>query len=155
VGWQDRDWAKLRDDELAALYSFRKSSRPEPRSSIRTIVWSGVVLLALAVAGFAYSQLPQSAIGSHAPALPPAVVYGELGTFFGESGACTEFELLATGSWRCDTFQPDDGPALLHTRFARAAPYDGPCTHLKVDQTSAHWVCLSIAPPTAPDGVDR
>jgi hypothetical protein len=86
-------------------------------------------------------------------ALPPAVVYGQLGTFAGDPGACIELELVGAGRWRCDTFQLKIGLMLRYTRFAEATPYDGPCAHLKADQASGRWVCVSVT-PAASNGVN-
>ncbi|HEX6788530.1 MAG TPA: hypothetical protein VF091_04745 [Gaiellaceae bacterium] len=137
------------------MYGFRKPSASQSRPSLRTTVWICVSILVLAVGGFAYTQMPHDRNGAARSSAPtPAVVYGQLGTFSGEPGACTEYELLATGGWRCDTFQLQMGPMRDYTRFAAAVPYDGPCAHLMADQTSGRWVCVEAHLPQEPTGVN-
>jgi hypothetical protein len=150
VGWQDRDWAKLRDDELDALYGFRQP--PSGRSlSTRRVVWGATAVLVVAVFGFAYTQMPHAHGPVYGVIVPsPDVIYGQPTELSGELGVCTEMSTDASGSWQCISIDLNT----RHLRVAPAAPYDGPCAHLSADQTSGRWVCLSDHPvPTpAPSG---
>jgi hypothetical protein len=136
VGWQDRDWARLSDDELETLYGVERG-RSFPT---RTVVWTALAVVTAAVAAFGWTQR------EHAPPPVPAapeVVYGDA---LGPVNACTEYELDTAGSWHCIVIS-QNAPG---TRIARAAPYDGPCAHLRADQADGRWTCVSaraVAPP--------
>jgi len=151
VGWQDRDWAKLGDAELEALYGTRRPRATPARRWgrwKRSIVWPATALLVLAVARFAYTQ---RAIPS--PFAPtPKVLYGTRATLAGQPGVCTEFTADTSGRWTCADLQ------LLTLAYADAqvipaTPYSGPCTDLRADQDEGRWICLADTPgaPEAPD----
>lgn len=132
MGWQDRDWARQPDEQAKA--------------SPRQVVWIVVAALALAVGGFAYTQRPHtpgSVYGVTPP--PPYVIYGQPTEQSGVLGVCTEYEFGGT-AWRCDVVDLN----AAHLRVARAAPYDGPCTHMSVDQSTGRWICISARPAGTP-----
>ena len=132
MGWQDRDWARVPDDD--------------PHSATRAVVWSVVGVLVLAGSLFAISQRPHTTGPGFGVAPPgPDVIYGQPSEVSGQLGVCTEYEVQASG-WMCTVIDLNAG----HLRVARAAPYDGPCTHLSVDQTTGRWVCVSARPTGAP-----
>jgi len=147
MGWQDRDWAKLGDEELDAMYGFRKPpSDGGGTDSPRRVVWTVVGVLVLAVAGFAYLQLPHTAApGYGVTPAQPDVIYGQPTEQSGVLGVCTEYEVAGT-SWRCDVVDLNAS----HLRVAHAAPFDGPRTHMSVDQTTGRWVCISVRPAGTP-----
>jgi hypothetical protein len=132
MGWQDRDWARQPDEQANA--------------SPRQVVWIVVGALALAVGGFAYKQLPHTP-GPVYGVTPtqPDVIYGQPTEQSGVLGVCTEYEVAGT-AWRCNVVDLN----AAHLRVARAAPYDGPCTHMSVDQTTGRWVCISVRPAGTP-----
>ena len=142
MGWQNRDWARLSEDELEALYGVEPRRRTLP---VRRLVWGAVAVLCAAVGAFGWTQREQAP--PPLPAAPPDVVYGDE---VGPLNACTEYELDAAGTWRC-TIVTQNAPG---TRISRAAPYDGPCAHLRADQTDGRWTCVSTraAAPPAPSG---
>ena len=138
MGWESRDWARLSEEELEALYGVeRKRSLPT-----RSVVWSALAILTATVAVFGWTQ--RTAAPPATPA-PPDVVYGDA---LGPLNACIEYELDAAGTWHCTSIS-QNAPG---TRIARAAPYDGPCAHLRADQTDGRWTCVSAraAVPPAP-----
>jgi hypothetical protein len=47
VGWQDRDWARLNDDELEELYRISPGNRT---LSARRVVWTALAIGVVAVA---------------------------------------------------------------------------------------------------------
>jgi hypothetical protein len=144
MGWRERDWAKFRDDELEALYSFR---RPTSARTINTrrVVWTAVAALSTAVFGFGWTQrgVPHASV-----ALAPAVLFGipAQRDVFGD-GVCTELLFVGTG-WRCQVVEAN----LDHVPVLRATPYDGPCSHLRVD--GKRWICLQAGPAAQPPPVD-
>jgi hypothetical protein len=148
VGWQDRDWARLRDDELDALYGFRKPPSGGRGVSTRWVVWGAVAAAVIAVSGFGYTQVPRTPPVNGVVNSGPDVIYGQPTAQGGLLGVCTEMSVDVTGIWRCTSIALNTG----HTRVARAAPYDGPCAHLSADQTTGRWVCISARPDgTAPE----
>jgi hypothetical protein len=147
MGWQDRDWAKLRDDELDQLYGMRRPPEGGRTISPRKIVWGALVVLVLAVGGFAFTQLP------HAPApvygkLPgePDVIYGNPAQLSGELGVCTEYVVDRAGAWQCTVIDLNT----RHLRVARAQTFEGTCAHLIADQPTGRWLCVSDRPAEAP-----
>jgi hypothetical protein len=147
VGWQDRDWAKLRDEELEALYGFRKPAAGRTVSH-RKIVWSTVAVLVVAVFGFASTQMPHANAPGYGVNEPePDVIYGAPTELTGQLGVCTDMSVDLSGTWQCISVDLNT----RHLRVARPAPYDGPCGHLSADQTTGRWVCVSARPDgTAP-----
>jgi hypothetical protein len=138
MGWQDRDWAKLDDEELNTLYGARRVAA----FPTRRVVWA-VVAVVVAFGAFAVTHREHPPIGSPSLVAPTAaVIYGTPETFVGQPAACTDYQLGATGQWQCFVVQQTTGAQ----RVARAAPYDGPCAHLSADQTTGRWVCLSTRP---------
>jgi hypothetical protein len=146
MGWRERDWAKLREDELEALYSFRRPT-PSRTLSTRRVVWTATAALSAAVFGFGWTQRE---VPPKPPASPPApsAMFGIAAheSMFGD-GVCTEL-LFIEGRWLCSTIELNNN----HVPVIRATPYDGPCSHLKVD--GSHWVCLQARPTTQPPPVD-
>jgi hypothetical protein len=147
MGWQDRDWAKLGDDELEVLYAFRRSSRGR-RVSTRALVWSCTAAMLLAVVGFAAYERPHGD-SLFAPA-QASVIYGYRGTSTavdarapgGLDTVCIEMVQHVDGAWSCIDYWIDD----RHVPVVVGHVYSGPCTHLRVDQQSGDWVCLSGVP---------
>jgi hypothetical protein len=72
VGWRDREWAKLDDDELRALYGVEGAVASGRTGHARAVVWGAVAVLALAVAGFGATLLPHSHGASAQQAKPAA-----------------------------------------------------------------------------------
>jgi len=132
VGWRDRDYARLREEELEALYGFRTPSRPRTISA-RQVVWTSVGVLGVAVLGFGLTQRQHPA----RPLPQPSVLYGQ--PVAGQEGACTDLQLDASGQWACGEYTG----TIEHLPVVTPAPYDGPCTHLVADQSRGRWVCLS------------
>jgi hypothetical protein len=144
MGWQDRDWAKLRDDELDAIYAFRKS--PATRS-LRALVWAALGVATLAVVGFALYERPHRKVFAVDEARS-AVRFGDRGTSTavaptapgGVDTVCVEKAEQADGSWLCldawviDQYSPP---------VAEAHPYPGACTHERVDESAGRWLCVS------------
>ena len=147
MGWQDRDWAKLRNDELEQLYGVRKPPESGRTISPRRIIWGAVLVLVLAVAGFAYTQMPHPAapVYGELPAQPD-VIYGNPAQQAGELGVCTEYVTDASGAWQCTVIDLNT----RHLRVARAQTFDGPCAHLTADQPTGRWLCVSDRPAEAP-----
>jgi hypothetical protein len=140
VGWQDRDWARLRDEELEALYGFRKPADGRTLST-RKVVWTSTLVLTLAVFGFAYTQMP------HSPR--PAYVQPQQDVLYGDQtvlGICTEYVADTTGRWQCTSIELNTN----HLPVARARPFDGRCAHLTVDETMGRWLCVSDRPAETP-----
>ncbi|MDX6441329.1 MAG: hypothetical protein QOE43_1058 [Gaiellaceae bacterium] len=132
MGWQERDWARQPDDGA--------------QMSLRQVVWIVVGALVLAVAGYAWTQLPHRTVPPYGVApTQPDVIYGQPTEQAGILGVCTEYE-VAAGAWRCNVVDLNSS----HLRVARAEPYDGPCTHMSVDQTTGRWVCISVRPAGTP-----
>jgi len=150
VGGRDRDWAKLDEDEPHVLDGLDHGAAgrhaPAPgHDHTRAIVWGALAVLVLAVGGFAYTQVP------HDRPAPPPEPHATFGTptselhAEGPDGLCTEVEWDAPRAlWRCDSVFVSGGP------IGRAAPYDGPCAHLIVDQSLGRWTCLTTHAPAAP-----
>jgi hypothetical protein len=144
MGWKDRDWAKLDDDQLEQLYRL-PSRRPVSR---RVSALAGIAV-ACTVAFAAYTQRPSP------PRIPsmPAILYGDRDTFGdGESGgypmACTD-ELIVNDLWHCREWSVDT----TNARIVEPKAYVGPCTHVRADQELGRWVCLGETPPApAPSG---
>ena len=134
VGWRERDYARLREEELEALYGFRTPSRPR-RTSTRQVVWVSVGALSVAVLGFGLTQRQHPP----RPVPQPSVLYGQPVQFADEDGACVDYELDAYGHWACGEF---DGN-MQHLPVITPPQYEGPCTHLLADQSRGRWVCLS------------
>lgn len=138
MGWQDRDWAKLREDELEALYSFRKPTPPRTMST-RRVVWTLVAIASTAVFGFGWTQ--RTVIPAVPPAPPPpSAIFGFTthSELFGD-GVCVEL-LLVGGRWLCGSIDLNAS----NVPVIRATPYNGPCSHLKVD--GSRWVCVEAGP---------
>jgi hypothetical protein len=145
VGWQNRDWAKHDDDELAKLYGVV----PHSTRTVRIRIWSTVTVLTFAVGGFAYTQLPTT---------EPFVAAGQTDLLFGLRGtnqrvpsdypggtgtACNEEEYTAeTGQWSCMSWAVN----VRNLPIVQPPAYVGPCTHLLADQEHARWICLGGAP---------
>jgi hypothetical protein len=146
MGWQDRDDAKLRDDELAALYNVR---RPTPTRSVpvRPLVWSAVGIATLVVFGFAMTQRPSA--GPVPLDLPTTIVGTALPDDYitGPDNVCTEFQFVAGRGWDCLVSEVN----FRHLRVVPATPYNGNCSHLEVEGEA--WACLNAGlpePATAP-----
>lgn len=168
MGWQDRDWAKLSDDELEALYGVQRRqaapssgttlppTTPVSRLRVQTTTtgrqrfWIGMTLFLVVAGGFAYTHretAPASASPAASPAAEPTVLYGMRGTSTtvpsqtpgAVDTVCTEEEFDAkTQSWFCVAWT-------LNPRglpVVLPAPYRGPCTHLVAATTEARWTCL-------------
>ena len=163
MGWQDRDWAKLTDDELYSLYGARRGrpalfapAAPSPlRQPVpkRTLVWAlvGVAIGATLLAanhqlGFAPAPAQQPLV-----AAPPTVLYGERSALSDESGhpmACIDEQLFGS-TWHCMSWSIDTTNATI----VEPAAYTGTCTHVHVDQDLGRWVCLGDVPyPPLPGG---
>ncbi len=156
MGWQERDWAKLTDSELEALYGV---VRPAATNVLRVRIWSGLAVLVFAVGGFAYTQRP-------APTWAPqqaTQVIGIQGTNRnipadypgGTNTACTEEAYTAAEHrWACLSWAVDS----RQLPIVKPAPYVGACTHLVADRNQARWTCLGggpvspgeVPPPDAP-----
>ena len=100
MGWQDRDWAKLHDEELDALYGFRKPAS-RPGLSMRKVVWTSVAALTIAVAGFAYTQRPQTPRPVYGVQTQHDILYGDPTEQAGILGVCTEYVADTRGAWSC------------------------------------------------------
>jgi hypothetical protein len=139
VGWQDRDWAKLDERELGALYGGGSAPKPGRRSTVsHTLIWCGIVLVA-ALAGVYILSRP-----STSPSVDgPTRVYGHSITFAGVPSVCTEiaYNTEAHG-WVCNLIQSN----LAHLPVIEPVPYDGSCADAVADQTDGHWVCHSTTP---------
>src|SRR5581483_11325357 len=154
MGWRERDWARLDDEERGLLVGDGPVGRSaaEPRGRTRTLVWSGVAVIALVVAFAAYEARPAATSRTDSP--NPGVVFGDLPAPNpaiaptapgGSSTVCTEAEAVGT-AWRCDDWR------ILSTRerAIQAKPFGGPCAHRIVDQSTGHWICTEAA-SSAPD----
>jgi hypothetical protein len=150
MGWQDRDWAKLNDSELEAIYGL--SRRPSPIDRARVIVWTGIAILTVAVSALAIvarGEAPHG--GSFAVAPQPSVIHGIRGAEDaadfapgGRKTVCTEEGIdRRSGRWVCMVWllNENDLPVLAPSL------YRGPCAHVLADQTSGAWTCLSGVPP--------
>ena len=147
MGWQDRDWAKLNEQELAQIYGGRGRRTPRVREGAATAIV--VSALATLVLGRAH-LLPFAARGSsYDPVYPQHIIYGIRGTAAGKPNdpggtntACTTASLAANQAWQCQAWAVDVA------RYPIVAPgsYDGTCPEAKVDQASGRWLCISPAP---------
>lgn len=155
MGWQDRDWAKLNEQELGALYGARTPQAGKRSINVaRWVAWSGIAALTVAVAGWAVThRIPRETPLPAVVTPAPDVIYGQPIVFAGVLTACTEYSADTSGTLQCTSI--DANPR--HVRVARAAPYDGPCADLSADQTTGRWVCLSVrsagAAPAEPNSV--
>jgi len=114
VGWQDRDWAKLGDDELDALYG---TGVPSRRFSVRQVVWSAVALLVVAGGAFAVTHRETGQPPAPLQLTPaPTVIYGEPIMFEGTVAARTEFTQQPTGAMQCTTIDPKPQSRAHRTR---------------------------------------
>lgn len=138
MGWQDRDWAKLDADELDALYGAR------PRSgTIRAGAAPAILVSALLAVGVGYLQLGRGGAPAPAVAAPqPSVLYGQPTAFAGEATACTELKLSTTGRWACVAVAVNE----RHLPVVAPPQYQGPCSHLSVDEPTGRWRCLGNVP---------
>jgi hypothetical protein len=140
VGWRERDWAKLRDEELEALYGFRRPAPPRRTVSTRMVVWPVVGIVTTAFFTFAFLHRETAP-----PAQPtverPSAVYGYVWNDgpLGRGAVCQELELVPGTGWRCDAavVNIDNVPVI------RPTEYGGPCGHLKVDDAAC------VAPPSS------
>lgn len=139
MGWQDRDYARLNDDELDELYRVRRGGTSE-----RRVVWPLLAVAATAVLGFGYHErgVVTGGVAGAVNDAPP-VLFGTLVKTGPLSGnVCTELEYLSVSrSWRCDVYLVN----ATHAPVYPATPYNGECAHLKVQ--GRDWVCLSAVPP--------
>ncbi|MGH2934038.1 MAG: hypothetical protein ACRDL2_05915 [Gaiellaceae bacterium] len=138
MGWQDRDWAKLNEDELQQLYRI-----PVRRGVSPLVSAIAGIAMACTLAFAAYTQRPSR---PHIPSTP-AILYGERATFGdGEGGgdpmACTD-ELIVNDSWHCREWSVDTTNAPI----VEPKAYVGQCTHVRADQELGRWVCLGETPP--------
>ena len=137
MGWQQRDYARLNDEELEELYDIRR-----PRTSGRGLVWTTVAVVTTAVFAFAYHERG-GAVGTVDNG-PPPVLYGTpvtQGIFAGY--VCTELEYIPVSrTWRCDRYLGNQARVPVYP----AAPYKGQCAHMEVE--GRDWVCLSGVPET-------
>lgn len=142
MGWQDRDYAKLREDELEALYSFRKPTPPRTLST-RRVVWTLVAIASTAVFGFGWTQRQVPPPAQQATPAPSAL-YGIAmhDDTFGE-GVCTDL-VFRDGLWRCNSIEFN----VRNVPVIRATPYNGPCGHLTIN--GSHWVCVEAGPALPP-----
>jgi len=147
MGWQDRDWARLDEGELHQLYGVV----PAKTGGVRVGVWAAVVLLVLAVGGFAYTQMPARDVQSSPPAQEQTVLYGVRGTDAsvdalapgGTRTVCTEEAFVAAAQrWSCLAWavNTNDLPVVLPQQ------YQGQCTHLVAAVDQARWTCLGNEP---------
>jgi hypothetical protein len=142
MGWHDRDWAKLNDEELEALYGM---PRVHTTTTGRQRFWIGMALFLMTAGGFAYTHR-ESAPASRLTA-QPVVLFGIRGTNTtvpaatpsGADTVCTEEAFDASADqWSCLVWalNPTGLPVV------QPAPYRGPCTHLAAATTVARWNCL-------------
>ena len=139
MGWQDRDWAKLDERELGALYGGGGNPTPGgPSTVVRTLMWGAIVLVA-ALAGVYILSRPSVSSGPERP----VHVYGHAIVFAGLPSVCTEIAYnTALSGWVCDRVQDNtDGLPVIEP-----APYEGPCTDAVADQAAGHWVCQGNTP---------
>ena len=155
MGWRGRDWAKLSESELEALYGFRRPT-PHRRSTLRVVVGTAVAVAVVAVVAYAaLHQRPQAASTQ-----TPSIIYGAPVTFDGNPSACTELAFnVARRGWACLALPIN----IEHARVRRAERYHGECAHLVADQQLGRWLCASKTPlptdqlpssvlPTGPSG---
>jgi len=159
VGWRDRDWARLSDDELKALYGVQRrepaahgdetpaGGAPRRTVSTRQVSWTLVVIACVAVAGLAYAAGPSSSpLSPDVAPLQRGVVYGAPLTFAGTPTACTEIAYnTAFDGWSC--LQIDANTE--HLPVVQPPSYQGPCAHLVVDEARDRWECLGSVPMPA------
>ena len=150
MGWRERDWAKLTDSELAALYGVRRqtavAAAEPPEStphavSLRTFVWGAIGALTLGTAAFAYTQMPRDRM--QGPGITPSSIHGTTlapGNPFGPGAVCTEMEYVTPSGWQCDLVDMN----VAHVPVIQATPYNGQCGHLKV--VDARWACIDPMP---------
>jgi hypothetical protein len=145
VGWENRDWAKRDDNELANLYGVA----PRRTRRLRVGVWSTIAVLLLAVGSFAYTQRTTTVSFVRTP--QPDLLFGLRGTNQGipsddpggTGTACNEEEYTAaTGQWTCLSWAVN----IRNLPIVQPPAYVGPCTHLFADQEHARWICLGGAP---------
>jgi hypothetical protein len=179
VGWQDRDWAKLNDAELEALYGVTR--RPPASSSgatlppttrsyrvphVRTTTtgrqrfWIGMAFFLVSAGGFAYTHRETAPVSSLTA--QPTVLFGirgtntsvPAGTPGGADTVCTEEAFNASANqWSCLVWALN--PSGL--QVVQPTPYRGPCTHLAAATTVARWNCLgneTFAPGELPSAAD-
>lgn len=159
MGWQDRDWAKLTEDELRALYDVRHVEPAPSATSVlrqpvtkRSVVWA-CVGVAIAMTLMLASSLTRRPAPVRQPYVPPAraVLYGEpsvLGDGLGHPMACTDEELVDS-AWHCVVWSLDTTNATI----VRPQPYSGSCAHVRADQDLGRWVCLGdVQSPPLPTG---
>jgi hypothetical protein len=154
MGWQERDWAKLTDDELGTVY---RGGAPVRLPDSRVRVWAAVALLTLAVGGFAYTQLPATtplvAPQARDVAAPQArELAGLPGTNRavepdfpgGINTVCTDAAFDAAAQrWSCLSWAVNTN----HVRVVEPPPYGGPCTHIVIDRDGQpRWLCLETRP---------
>jgi len=169
MGWEDRDWAKFDADELRRLYGVvpvqnAAPSPPARTKSVRFRVWTVVLLLVLAVGGFAYTQLPRTAAPPSAAGAEPVALFGIRGTDptvaalspGGVGTVCTEEAFAPTAQgWSCLVWEVNT----QHLPVIAPPQYQGPCSHLVADKEQARWTCLGTQllspdelPPAEPAG---
>jgi hypothetical protein len=138
MGWQDRDWAKLDEQELGSLYGGGGSKKPRRRSGVsRTILWSVIVLVA-ALAGAYILGRPSSP-----PVEGPTLIYGHAMTLGGQPAACVETAFNAElHDWICLTINGNPE----HLPVVEPKAYVGPCADAVADQANGRWVCQGNTP---------
>ncbi len=149
MGWQDRDWAKLDERELAELYGVGRPRRIRLREGVATaIVLSAFATLVL---GRVHLLAPLRATAFD-PAYPQRIIYGIRGTNtadpYGPGGAntaCTAASFDPSRGWQCQYWAIDT----VHLPIVAPASYNGTCADAKVDQSSGSWLCVSATPPGA------
>jgi hypothetical protein len=161
MGWEDRDWAKLNDEELRDLYGMSPGQARSPTrgrfsgrttTSARQRFWIGVGLGVLTLGLFLWSHRQTAAplVPGAAPALP-TVLFGIRGTDAsvpsqtpeGTDAVCTEEAFGAsTQQWYCLTWALN----VRHLPVVQPAQYQGPCTHLVAATDQARWNCVGNEP---------
>jgi hypothetical protein len=154
MSWRDRDWAKLTEDEVSAIYG---GGRPAalPAASVVPKRTAGLaVAVAISAVGTLVGVTHPWHVRTSVGAVPPPPIYGIAVTFAGAPGTCVAAAFnTATQHWICTSIRQNTdrtAPVTLH-----AAPYPGPCAEIEDDQSSGRWRCDNpqpVDPATLPAG---
>jgi hypothetical protein len=153
MGWRDRDWARLNDDEWRDIYGITPDDRagvgaPARGVHRRVAVWAMVGVLVAATLIFAGLASPSGGSGADEPT--PAVIYGLTGSqagnvpaIGGHPSVCTEVGIASSGAWTCLGWTNN----LHDVPVVEPHEYGGACGIVQADQTRGQWICLRADSP--------
>ena len=135
MSWRDRDYARLRQDELAELYGYRPPARGRAVST-RVVVWTLTTFVCVLFFAFVLTHR-ESGMPAPPPVDAPTLLYGDA---VGADAVCTEYQYFQGQGWLCTVATVNSA----HLPVYPAARYRGPCAHLRVVDRS--WACLDTQP---------